>query len=232
MSTGRPGMIAELKKNTTFRHMVAASSRLRHGALGLEVAPLEVLWAPRPRYHAIYRSPCWLAVKTARSQTAHGGGGGGNGRAGRSVGAVISALLLPPPLPLPSPLPSPLLSPLPSPLLSPLPSPLLSPLPSPLPSPLLSLSPSPSSWLLSRLLLSPSRRCCRCCRCRSLLQPPLLTAAAAAAAARRRSSSWRRDLVGRARLSAIHPHASMHAHSQRQPPAGMVGACWSAAASC
>ena len=220
MSTGRPGMIAELKKNTTFRHMVAASSRLRHGALGLEVAPLEVLWAPRPRYHAIYRSPCWLAVKTARSQTAHGGGGGGNGRAGRSVGAVISALLLPPP----------------SPLLSPLPSPLPSPLLSPLPSPLLSLSPSPSSWLLSRLLLSPSRRCCRCCRCRSLLQPPLLTAAAAAAAARRRSSSWRRDLVGRARLSAIHPHASMHAHSQRQPPAGMVGACvgacWSAAASC
>ena len=57
MSTGRPGMIAELKKNTTFRHMVAASSRLRHGALGLEVAPLEVLWAPRPRYHAILGVP-------------------------------------------------------------------------------------------------------------------------------------------------------------------------------
>ena len=123
MSTGRPGMIAELKKKHDPHHMVSASSRLRHGALGLEVAPLEVLWAPQPRYHAIYRSPCWLAVKTARSQTAHGGGGGGNGRAGRSVGAVISALLLPPPLPLLSPLPSPL------------PSPLLSPLPSPLPSP-------------------------------------------------------------------------------------------------
>ena len=88
-------MIAELKKRRP-RHMAAASSRLRHGVLSLEVAPLEVLWAPRPRYHAFYTSLyCWLAVKTARFQTAHGGGGGGGGGNGRAGSSQVAPLHLP-----------------------------------------------------------------------------------------------------------------------------------------
>ena len=212
MSTGRPGMIAELKKNTTFRHMVAASSRLRHGALGLEVAPLEVLWAPRPRYHAIYRSPCWLAVKTARSQTAHGGGGGGNGRAGRSVGAVISALLLPPLSPPPPCCYRHLVA---------IAAALLLPLPLP-------------SALLARLLLSPSRRCCGRRRAVAfaavlsllplLLPPPPFTAAAAAAhrplpllflAAQFRGPS----------TPECHTHTCTHAYTQSAPAASRHAGC-------